>query len=136
MPASGKWIAYALLGYPALWLFAALIHVVDPDVNGVAGLYAPNVLFSVALIAFILFLPVLLSLSLFRRWGLRGYVSALLGAAGGIGLLIALAGSTAATPTGWLVSIGGVTLIAAVMLTLASLPGLLHLHPSRRPMQA
>ena len=132
MPTSGKWVAYALPGFLTLWFFVALIHVVDVDVNGVAGLAAPNVLFSVTVIASVLFLPALLSLSTFRRWGVRGYVLTLLSAAGGIGLLIALAGSKATTAAGWLMSIVGVTLICIVTLAIATVPGLLYLHQHRR----
>ena len=54
-----------------------------------------------------------------------------LGIAGGLALLIALAGSTATTLSGWLVSIGGMMLICTVTYTLASLPGLVHILPPR-----
>ena len=79
----------------------------------------------------VLFAPVLLPLSAFRRWGVPGYVLTMLGIAGGLVLLIALAGSTATTATEWLVSIGGMMLICTVTYTLASLPGLVYILPPR-----
>ena len=131
MPVSAKWIVKALFGYPAVWIFSALIHVVDADVGSIAGLYDLSVLMSVTVVAAILFGPVFLPLAAFRRWGVPGYVLGLLGIAEGLALLVALAGSTATTVSGWLVSIGGMMLICTVTYTLASLPGLVHILPPR-----
>lgn len=126
-----KMMAFTLTGFPVVWLLAALIHAIDADVNGFGGLASANVLFSVTLVAAALFVPALLALLALHHRGIPGYVVALFLSAGMIGLLIALAGSTATTLLRWAISIGSMTLICAFVLTLASLPGLLYF--LRRP---
>ncbi len=120
-----------LAGFPVVWLLAALLHAVDPDVGGVAGLAAPAVLVSVTAVAGALLVPALVPLLAYAVAGGRGYGVGLLGAAGVVGGLLAAAGSGAVDATGWLRSLAGTTLVCALVFALATLPGLVALR--RRP---
>ncbi len=123
---------YTLLGFPAVWLLSALLHTIDPDMNGVSGLAAPGVLLSVTAIAFFLFLPALLPLFAFHLQGGRGYGAALLLASGAVGVVIAALGSSATNVGGWLLSFFGVTLICGGVFLLATLPAVLALRQQRQ----
>jgi hypothetical protein len=123
-----KLIFASMLGVIPLWLLAALLHVVDVDVDGILGLAAPNVLFSVTFLAALLAMPALLSVMAFLRARRRGYAMGLLIVSGVTGLVAALGGSTATTVGGWLVSIGGMTLVCVVVFSVATLPTVLTLY--------
>lgn len=118
-----KTLFSAFMGFPAVWLLSALLHTIDPDVNGVSGLAAPTILLSVTLIALMLFLPGLLPLLAFHLGGNRGYWAALLVAASVVGYVIAEMGSGATDAQGWLVSFLGTTIICGVVFLLTTLPG-------------
>ena len=126
-------VGFTLAGFPVVWLLAALVHAVDPDVGGVAGLATPAVLVSVTAVAGLLLVPTLVPLLAYARAGGRGYGVGLLGAAGAVGLLLAAAGSGAVDAPGWLRSLVGTTLVCALVFGLATLPGLLALRRRSPP---
>jgi hypothetical protein len=114
----------AILGFPAVWLLSALLHVVDPDVGGIAGLVAPEILVSVTAVAGLLLVPGLVPLLAYAVAGGRGYAVGLLATAGAVGLILAAAGSGAVDAAGWLISLAGTTTLCALVFLLATLPSL------------
>lgn len=112
----------SLIGFIFLWLFVALIHTTDADVNGIQGLAAANILVSVTVFSVLFVLPALVPIIGFLQNRLRGYSIGLSIVSGLIGLLIAGMGSTATTPDSWFISIGGMTLICAIFFGAATLP--------------
>ena len=71
-------IAAGLFGFMPLWLFAALLHLVEGEVGGVHGLARPDMLVSVTIIAAVLAIPALIPVLGFIKGGKRGYALALL----------------------------------------------------------
>lgn len=102
--------------------FSALVHAVDPDVGGVAGLAAPGVCFSVAVIATPLVVLAWACLASMRVGGTLAAAAVLLGSSVAVALVIALAGSTADTILEHLVSFAGLTAAVAACLLAAVLP--------------
>ena len=130
---NSKLTAAALLGLIPLWLLSAFLHVVDPDVGGIAGLAQPHILASTLLITLMLSVPALAIIYSYAGARRRGYAASLLLIAGLIGLSLALMASSATTPGGWLLSFGSLALICALVFGISTLPAVLALHHRNEP---
>ena len=120
-----------LAGYPALWLFSALLHMVDADLNGLEGFFALTTMPSVYLIAALLFIPCILAVMGFRAIGVGAYWFILIVSAVMIGAFLTIGGSTASDFWGYAVSFGGITLISSLFMMPGTLPGVLFLKMSQ-----
>lgn len=125
-----------LLGFPPVWLLSALLHTMDPDVNGISSLADPAILFCVTIVGLILYVPVLFPLSALYSHDIRGYWVRLVAVSFAVGAFIAAIGSSATNVQGWLVSFVGVTLVGTFVYLIATLPSILARRHSRlRPPQ-
>jgi len=86
---------------------SGFIHVTDADVGGVRGLIAPSNLVSVLVIGLVILVPILLCQFVLLRFGWGGLVLVVVGGSFGMGIVLALMGSTAETTGGWVVSLVG-----------------------------
>jgi hypothetical protein len=116
-----------LLGFIPVWLLSALLHTIDPDVNGINGLYSLRIITSVTIIALIISAFAFAPLVAFHRLGKRGYWIGLLSMSSIMGTIIAAYGSSATNLLGRLVSFGGVTIVCAITFFMATTPGVLAL---------
>lgn len=125
-----------LLGFPPVWLLSALLHTIDPDVNGISGLADLTILVSVTFIGLILYLPVVIPLAALHSDGIRAYWLWLLGVSCVVGAVLAAGGSSATNVQEWLVSFVGLTLVCLFVYLIATLPSVLVRRHSRlRPPQ-
>ena len=90
-----KRLLAALSGYPALWLFSALLHMIDADLNGFEGFFSLITVPSVYGLAAFLFVPCLIAVIGFGTRGIRAYWAVLIGAALLISVWLTIGGSTA-----------------------------------------
>jgi hypothetical protein len=115
----------ALLGFPPVWLLSALLHSMDPDVNGISGLADLEILVSVTFIGLLLYLPVLFPLAALHSRDVRGYWLWLVGVSCAVGAFLAAGGSSATNVQEWLVSFVGLTLVCLFVYLIATLPSIL-----------
>ncbi len=109
-------IKKALISSAAISLFlSAMAHVIDPDVNGVAGLTSPSVLFSVALFSFIPFSLMAGLLTVIREYGFIAGTAALLGGSAVLAAFVIKHGGTAETTSQYIYSFAGLTLILSLL---------------------
>ena len=127
-----KRLLATLAGYPALWLFSVLLHMVDADLNGFEGFLSLITAPSVYGLAAFLFVPCLIAVIGFGTRGARAYWAALIGAALLIGVWLTIGGSTASDFWGYVVSFSGVTFISVLFLMPGTLPGVLFLKMNTR----
>ncbi len=111
-----------LWAYVISWICAALLHVVDVDVGSVQGLWVPSVLFSVSIIALLIFIPVLLCHLAFSRGHWRGYLISIACFSLVMGALMALLGFGGISKITWMISIAGSVFIFGLFLVIATLP--------------
>lgn len=125
-----KRVLATLAGYPLIWLFAALLHMVDGGINGLGGLLSMEVMTSVSAMAALLFFPCLIAVISFGARGVWAYWAVVISAALLIGGLLTIAGSTASDFWGYAVSFGGITVVCTLFLMPGTLPGVLFLKKS------
>ena len=126
-----KRLLATLSGYPALWLFSALLHMIDANLNGLAGFFSLITEPSVYGLATFLFVPSLIAVIGFGTRGIRTYWTVLIGAALLIGVWLTIGGSTASDFLGYAVSFSGVTIVSVLFLIPGTVPGVLFLKMSR-----
>ncbi len=102
--------------------FSALIHSTDSDINDLGTAVSSTNIFSVIFISWIIALPMLLCILLFRRYGFRGYVITLVITSIIMGIIIGLAGSTTQASNEVYISIFSVILLSIFLLGIGSLP--------------
>ncbi len=102
--------------------FSTLIHSTDSDINSLGVAVNSNNLLSVIFISWIIALPMLLCILLFRRYGFKGYAITLLLASIVMGIIIGLAGSTAQANNEVLFSVFSMVLISIFVFGIGSLP--------------
>lgn len=123
-----KRLLATLCGYPILWFFSILIHVVDAGLSSSDEIAYLIFMPSVYGFAAIVFIPCVIAVVGFGTYGLRTYWIVLSVAAILISLLItAGGGSTATDMMGYLISFSGMTLISALFLIPGTLPGVFFL---------
>jgi hypothetical protein len=115
----------------ALWVvvppigFSALLHSMDPDVGGVAGLTSPGVAFSVVVVSMPLLLLAWGCLVCLRAGGPAAGGAVLFLSAAVVAVVLTLSGSTADTIGGRLLSFAGLLPAVAACLVTAILPRVL-----------
>jgi len=102
--------------------FSALIHSTDADIIELGTAISTTNIFSVIFISWIIALPMLLCILIFRRYGFKGYLITLVIASIVMGIIIGLAGSTAQASNGVFISVFSVVLISIFILGIGSLP--------------
>ena len=122
-----KRVLATLAGYPVIWLFAGLLHIVDGGISGLGGLLSMEVITSISAMAALLFFPCLIAVISFGARGAGTYWAVIIGAALLIGGLLTIAGSTASDFWGYAVSFSGITLVCTLFLMPGTLPGVLFL---------
>lgn len=102
--------------------FSALIHSTDSDINDLGTAVFSTNIFSVIFISWIIALPMLLCILLFRRHGFKGYLITLVITSIIMGIIIGLTGSTAQASNEAFISIFSVILLSIFVLGIGSLP--------------
>jgi hypothetical protein len=105
--------------------FSALIHSTDKEIGGLAGFWNLSAIISVIFVAVILLAPMFLCLLVFNRRGKRGFAVVWIVTSLILGVILAMAGSTATTLPEFAVSLAGATGLFAAVLGLGTLPQLL-----------
>jgi len=95
---------------------SGLIHATDADVGGVRDLITPSNLVSVLVIGLVILVPILLCQFALSRFGWGGLVLVVVGGSFGLGIVMALMGSTAETTGGWVVSVVGLAAMFGLVL--------------------
>ncbi|MBX2818867.1 MAG: hypothetical protein KTR29_04270 [Rhodothermaceae bacterium] len=122
-----KRLLATLAGYPVLWCFSMLIHMVDAGLSNSEGIAYLIFMPSVYLFAALVFIPCVVAVIGFGTYGMRVYWIIVSSSALLISLLITAGGSTATDMMGLLVSFSGMTLISALFLIPGTLPGVFFL---------
>ena len=131
MSTESKRLIAALAGYPALWLFSALLHMVDANLNGLEGFLPLVTTPSVYGLAAFLFIPCLIAVMGFGLRGIKAYWTILVGTAVLISGLLTISGSTATDFIGYAISFSGMMIICTLFMVPGTLPGVLFLRMSR-----
>ena len=108
--------------YMISWVCAAFLHLVDADVCSIQELWDLSVLLSISLVAFFIFIPVLLCHLAFSRCHWRGYFTSVAGFSIVMGVLMVLLGFGGISAITWLISIVGSVFLFGLFLVTATLP--------------
>ena len=130
MTTNTKQLLATLAGYPILWLFSAIIHMIDANLNGFEGFLSLIAEPSVYVVAAFLFMPCIIAVHVYASSDMRAYWAVLVGTALLIGGLLTISGSTASDFWGYAVSFGGASAVCALFLMPGTAPGVLFLRTS------
>ncbi|MCP4144469.1 MAG: hypothetical protein GY752_04200 [bacterium] len=111
-----------LWAYVISWVCAAFLHGVDADVGTFQGLLTSSVLLSTSIVAFFIFIPVLLCHLAYSRGHWRGFFTSVSGFSMVMGILMVLMGFGGTSTVTWLISIVGSVFLFGLFLIIATLP--------------
>ena len=106
-------------------ILSALIHTIDTEVGGVAGLQSSSIIISVLVWSLPFLLSAAISLAALSILGRQMFLKVMLASSGVLGFLVSVAGSSATSTLGFAWSLLSVSSVIAVFLTTSLLPTLL-----------
>ena len=111
--------------YLVCWLFSALVHSTDSDINGLQGLWTSSVILSVSAIALIFFALIMCAALMYRIVGRRGFLWTLAIFSFGFGLMLTLGGFGGGSAGQWLFTLISVSALFLLVSGIALFPMLL-----------
>ena len=104
------------------WICAAFLHSVDADMNSIQSFFAPTVLVSVSLLAFVVLIPAALCYGAYRRGSWRAFWVSVCALAICLGTFLILLGFGGNSVGSWFVGFVSSAAAFGVVLAVASLP--------------